>query len=692
LNSESNSSEHKNNKKHRRLSCIMFTDMVGYSALTQKNEMLAIDLLQEQKRLLRPIFLNHNGREIEVIGDAFFVEFESALEGVGCAIEIQKLLHERNEISGIDNKITLRIGLHVGDVIHVGDRVHGDGVNIAARLEPLAKPGGVCISEDVARQVHNKIDLPLEKQTITKLKNIEHAVEIFHIVLPWETVKKSLSNSTSINNFTKKIAIIFGVVLAIITLITLVLNLLGSKDYNNKRIAVLPLKNISNNTEDEYFSDGLTEELISQLAKISGLSVIAKTSVLRFQSEQTKLKEIGNELAVGTILTGSVRTSDNKARISVQLINVENMENIWTADYNRELKDIFEIQSGIAISVANELKVKLHTGEENLIRKEVTNNPNAYKNYLLGLSNLNRRTMKSVYASLDYFKEAANLDTNYAQAYVGIADCYTLISAAGYGSLSQTDANELANIAISRALEIDNSSAEAYNSLGYINLRLQWDWVNAENNFKKAIKLKPNYSKAHERYALLLALLGRNKESLVYMKRAYELDPLSASVSTGLGRVYHFSRQFEKAIDQFKLTLNIHPNYAEAEFALGLSLVQVKRYREAIQYLKGIVKKSKNRFIYYSALGHAYAFAGNKDEAKQNYNKLKELSNEEDVSPLYFAIIDAALGNKTKAIDLLYEAYEQHFGILVYIKSSPFYDPLKSDQRFQKLQKLIGFN
>jgi len=692
LNSSNDNMEKDKNNKHRRLSCIMFTDMVGYSALTQKNEMLAIELLQEQKNLLRSLFIKHNGREIEVVGDAFFVEFESALEGVSCAVDIQKMLYDRNIESTEANKITLRIGLHVGDVIHVEDRVHGDGVNIAARLEPLAKPGGICISEDVARQVHNKIKLPLEKQKIDKLKNIEHTVDIFHIILPWESSEKDTTKSSAKSNFIKNLAISISIVLAIITLIVIIINITKEPAYANNRIAILPLKNISNNIDDEYFADGLTEELISQLAKIGGLNVIAKTSVLRFQSEQTNLKEIGDELDVSSILTGSVRTSGNKARISVQLIKIENLENIWTEDYDRELKDIFEIQSGIAIKVANELKVKLQSEEKKLILKEVTNNPGAYKNYLLGLSNLNRRTMESVYASLDYFKKAIELDTNYAKAYVGVADCYTIISSGGYGSLSQSDASRYANNAVHKALEIDNSLAEAYNSLAYINMRLEWNWIDAEENFQKAIKLKPGYAKAHERYGLLLALLGRNEESLVHMKRAYELDPLSASVSTGLGRVHHFSRHFEKAIDQFKLTLGMHPNYMEAEFAIGISYVPLKKYDKAIYHLNRIVEKSKKRFIFLAALGHAYASAGNKEEALKIYDNLKEYSKKQDVSPLYFAMIDAGLGNISKAIDLYYKAYEEHFGIMVYIKASTFTDPLKSDQRFQELIKLMGLN
>lgn len=678
------------NETHRRLSCIMFTDMVGYSALTQKNEMLAIELLQEQKHHLRPIFKKYNGKEIEVVGDAFFVEFESALEGVNCAVEIQKFLHERNLKLANDNKIVLRIGLHVGDVIHVGNRVHGDGVNIAARLEPLAKQGGICISEDVARQVHNKIQLPLEKQMVQKLKNISHKVEIFHVILPWDSPKSKIDHSESYNRLSKKILFYLGIFLFTIFIVIALINYFESDKANKNRIAILPLKNISNNSEDVYFADGLTEELISQLAKIGGLNVIAKTSVMKFQSDNLNLKEIGDELGVGSLLIGSVRTFGNNARISVQLVNVDNLENIWTENFDKELKDIFKVQSSIALKVANELKIKLLSEEKKLIEKEATLNPEAYRKYLLGLSNLNRRTVESIYSGLDFFKEAVRLDSNYAQAFVGMADCYTLISAAGYGYLSQKEASKLANKAINKALEIDYFLAEAYNTFGYIKLRLEWDWKNAEENFQRAIKLKPNFSKAHERYSLLLALLGRNDEALIHMKKAFELDPLSASVSTGLGRVYHFSGNYQDAINQFNLTLNLHPNYAEAEFALAVSDVQVKKYKDAITILNKLIDKYNNRYIYYSALGHAYAYAGEDNQALRIYNKLKKMSQHHEISALYFAVIDASLGKKSKAIDLLYEAYEKHFGILVYIKASQFYNKLRDESRFKKLQKLVG--
>lgn len=335
------SQEQNNSNKQRKLAAIMFTDMVGYSALTQKNESLAIELLEEHRKLLRPIFPKHGGKEVETVGDAFFVEFKSALEAVNCAIEIQRSLFDRNSKLESDRKIILRIGLHVGDVIQVGQHVHGDGVNIAARLEPLSKPGGICLSEDVARQIQNKIDLPVKRIGTEKLKNIQSPINIFRLILPWEE-KEELKDKPIFRKITKQNSFLYAaILLATLVAFLLMRDMISVKpvEASTTRIAVLPLINISENSQNEYFADGMTEELISQLTKISGLNVIARTSVMKYKDAELNIAEIGSELNVGTILGGSVRKASDKARISVQLIDVDTQEHLWAEEYDRELKN-----------------------------------------------------------------------------------------------------------------------------------------------------------------------------------------------------------------------------------------------------------------------------------------------------------------------------------------------------------------
>ncbi len=457
------SQEQPNSNKQRKLAAIMFTDMVGYSALTQKNESLAIELIEEHRQLLRPIFPKYGGKEVETVGDAFFVEFKSALEAVNCAIEIQKSLFERNSKLDSERKIVLRIGLHVGDVIQVGKHVHGDGVNIAARIEPLSKPGGVCLSEDVARQIQNKIDIPVKKIGSEKLKNIQSPMNIYRLVLPWDK-QKEFKDNLIIRKITKQKTLIYiGIVIALLVTLLLIRDMISVEPVGASaiRIAVLPLVNISDNSQNEYFADGMTEELISQLAKISGLNVIARTSVMKYKNAELNIEEIGKELNVGTILEGSVRKASDKARIDVHLIDVSTQEHLWSEEYDRELKDIFAVQTDIALKVANELRVQLIPIEKQQIEKMGTDNPDAYRMYLLGRFHLNKRNEKSIFKSLDYFQNAISLDPDYALAYVGIADCYTLIGGGGYGSLSQDVVIVRAKNAVEKALELDETLAEA---------------------------------------------------------------------------------------------------------------------------------------------------------------------------------------------------------------------------------------
>lgn len=332
----------------RRLSAIMFTDIVGYSALTQRNEALALQLLDEHRNIVRPFFTKHDGREIKTAGDSFFTEFNSAVQATICAIEIQEALHLRNKEVPHDRHVLIRIGLHIGDVVYTDQDVYGDGVNIAARMEPLAKPGGICVSEDVARQVRNKVPYPIVKLGKEKLKNIAMPVDVYYVQLPWITQGKKLKAKTPARKTIIYSLLLLGILILIGSFFFIKNQQSKEPSHSRLRLAVLPLSNISNDPKDEYFADGMTEEIISNLSKIGGLNVIARTSIMKYKAIDKNISQIGNELMVGTILEGSVRKSENKARITVQLINVSTQEPTWSKYYDRELKDIFMIQSEIA--------------------------------------------------------------------------------------------------------------------------------------------------------------------------------------------------------------------------------------------------------------------------------------------------------------------------------------------------------
>src|SRR2546422_4559885 len=335
----------------RRLAAIMFTDMVGYTALGQRDESLSLALVDEQRKLLRPIFNRHNGREIKTLGDAFLVEFPSALAAVRCAYEIQRATREYNILLPGERKIHLRVGIHLGDVMELEGDISGDAVNVASRIEPLAEDGGVCMSRQVYDHVQNKFDLPIVSVGVKTLKNVNTPMEVFKILMPWERERPN-----------------------------------ASVPLDSKRIAILPFANMSPDPKDSYFADGVTEELISTISNISGLQVISRTSVMGYKGANKRIPEIGQELKVGSVLEGSIRKADSFVRITAQLVDVNTDRHLWSQSYDRELKNVFALQSEIAKNVADSLRVKILTPETEQIDRRLTENTTAYDLYLKGRS------------------------------------------------------------------------------------------------------------------------------------------------------------------------------------------------------------------------------------------------------------------------------------------------------------------
>jgi TolB-like protein/Flp pilus assembly protein TadD len=673
----------------------MFTDMVGYSALTQKDESAALRLLEEHRGILRPLFVKHGGKEIKTIGDAFLVEFSSALEASRCAIVIQQRLHSRNTAAGGAQRIQIRIGLHVGDVVFKERDVYGDGVNIASRIEPLAEPGGICISEDVARQIQNKIECELIRLGKGELKNIDLSVGIYRIVLPW--AKKKYEPIERLRFFFTRKSVRRSASLGLIVIAVAGILIWQSLDRPSgplpkRNIAVLPLLNISANPRQEYFTDGLTEELISNLAKIRDLSVIAGTSVAKYKGVQRDVSQIGRELNVGTVLEGSVQTSENRARIIVNLIDANDQHHLWTQEYNRELKDLFNVQSDIAMSVAQALRVELLSGEREQLTKKVTDNSLAHDLYLQGLSHLNKRTGDEIIRAIDFFSESVRNDSSFALAFTGLAECYALVGSSGYGSIPRDEAINKAKYFVAKAIALDPSQAEARTSLAYVKFRIDWDWTGAEREFKRALELEPGYARAHEWYGLYLSLVGRFDEALSEMRRARELDPLSPSVATGIGRILHFSRRFDDAIAQFKSTIAANDDYAEAHFGLGMTYSAVRRFEDAQTELMRAKKLSGDRPIVIALIGVNNGMWGRKDEAMKIIRQFDASAKKGNSSMYYRGLIYASLNELDRAMIDLEESYRQREGLLVYGNVEPMFTNLKADPRFRALLEKMGLH
>ncbi len=630
----------------------MFTDIVGYSSLSEQNESLALKLLSEHRNLLRPLFLKYNGKEVKTIGDAFLVEFSSTLEAVSCACEIQKLIHLRNSNLPSEQRIELRIGIHLGDVIHELGDVYGDAVNIASRIEPFAQPGGVSISEQVFAQVKNKTESSVISIGKQRLKNIQEPVAIYRIVFPWDEYRER-ENRAAIS------------------------------DLDKHRIAVLPFDNISPDSNDEYFADGMTEELISTISKIRDLKVIARTSVMRYRGADKSIDVIGQELKVGTVLEGSVRKSGEKLRITVQLIDSKSNEHLWAETYDREFKDIFAIQSDISERVAGALKVKILQFERKVIAKRSTGVVEAYALYLKGRYHWNKRTNEGLKNAIKYFNEALAKDPAYALAYSGLADSYALLAL--FEFISPRDAFPNARANAEQALKLNPDLAEAHISLGLVSFQYDWDWKEAEREFERGVKLNPNYPPAHQFFGDYLKAMGRFEEALVEMRRAQELDPLSVSISTGVGHVLYLSRQYDLAIEQYGKALELDPKFVQAHLWFGRPYLQKGMFVEAISELKKAVDLSSGSTISLAVLGHAYASAGKREEALEIVEKLVERSKQQYIPSYWIAMIYIGLADRENAFVWLERAYQERSSWLVWINVEPRFDTLRVDPRYASL-------
>jgi class 3 adenylate cyclase/Tfp pilus assembly protein PilF len=432
----------------------------------------------------------------------------------------------------------------------------------------------------------------------------------------------------------------------------------------------------------------MTEELISTLSKIAGLRVIARTSVMRYKSAAKSVAEIGRELHVGTIIEGSIRKAGSKLRISVQLADAHNEERIWSRDYEREIKDVFAIQTDIAKRIAEALKVQVLQKEERAIEKRATSVLEAYTLYLNGRYYWNQRTEAALKTAIGYFERAMQMDPSYVLAHTGLADSYALLAL--FEFLPPREAFPKARANAEQALEIDENLPEAHTSLGLVRFQYERDWSGAEREFKRAIELNPNYAPAHQFYADFLKAMGRFDEALSQMKQAQEIDPLSLAISTGVGHVLYLSRRYDLAIEQYRKTLEMDPNFIQARLWFGRPYLQKGMYNEAIAELREAVKLSSESTISLAVLGHAYASAGNEEEAVKNLDKLMERSKRQYLPAYWIALVYIGLGDKERAFEWLERAYQDRSSWLVWMKVEPRFDVLRSDPRFASLLSRMG--
>jgi TolB-like protein/Flp pilus assembly protein TadD len=462
----------------------------------------------------------------------------------------------------------------------------------------------------------------------------------------------------------------------------------GSFGASLNSIAVLPFANMSADTENEYFCDGLAEELINALAKISDLRVAARTSAFSFKGKNTDIEEIARRLGVKTILDGSVRRAGDRIRITVQLVETSNGYHLWSERFDRVMDDIFDIQDEITAAVVIALKVKLLGGSEVRRVRRPTQNAEAYELYLKGRYNWNKMEGAALERAVHYYQQALELDADYALAYAGLSDAYVLLVNHAGAPLKETI--PMAASAAAKAIELDPELADGYTSLGLVKTFYDWDWEVAERLLHRAVELNPRSSHARHILGIRLCLGGFIDEAAEHFRIARELDPLSPSINEHLAWPYYYSRDYEPAIAQFENTIEMEPGFKNVHFRLGLAYLQMGMYEKAIAKIQDAQKLSFDRDAV-AWQGYAYALMGREMDARAVLANLKELATERYVPSYGFALIHLGLGEKDEAFEWLEKGASEHDYWLAFVLIDPDLDVLRDDPRFDRLIKLVGF-
>jgi serine/threonine-protein kinase len=454
-------------------------------------------------------------------------------------------------------------------------------------------------------------------------------------------------------------------------------------------VAVLPFENMSTDPENEYFSDGITDDIIAQLSKINALKVISRTSSMQYKKTTKKISAIAQELGVGAILEGSVRKAGQRVRIVVHLVEPGSEKHLWGDTFDRQLTDIFEVQSEVAQQITGALSLALSPEEKQRVEKKATSDVDAYNLYLLGRFHTNKWAEADVLKGIECFEGAIAKDPSYAVAYAGLADAYELLSI-GFSSKPPVEYLALAKGMALKALEMDDTLAEAHTSLAYARWLGDLDWPGAERGFKRALELKTSYVMAHEWYAEYLAALGRHDEAYASIKRAQQLDPLAVPVNRAVGWVLYFARRYDLAIEELQKTLAMNPDFLGARIVLWWVYVAKGEFEKAITDIRKEAERPGLRTVKKLMLAYACAAAGNKEEANGLLWELESKLASEDRLALLSALLFTALDMKDRAFQQLHKAFELREPGLLFLKVAPWLDPLRSDPRYGQLVEKLG--
>ena len=453
-------------------------------------------------------------------------------------------------------------------------------------------------------------------------------------------------------------------------------------------IAVLPLANLSGDANQEYFADGMTDELITELAQIGALRVISRSSVMHYKATAKTAPEIARELDVDAVLEGSVARSGGRVRITAQLIEAQADRHLWAGSYEGQAQDVLGLQDAVAREVVKQIRLRLTTEQEGRLTRSRPVNPDAHEAYLKGLYYWNKRDKAGLEKAIEYFNQATSIDPNYALPYAGIAQCYIPLTYFGY--VRGSDVRSKVASALAKAVELDDSLAEAHTAMGSAKHFYEYDWAGAEREFKRAIELNPNYATAYQWYSQMLDADGRLDEALEEHQHALVTDPLSLIIASGTGHKLYLLRRYDEAAASLRNALEMDDNFANSHWNLGLVYAQLKDFPSAVRELQKADTLFRGNPIVLGALGYVYAVSGDQIRARKVLLQLENQARERYVNPEAFALVYAGLGNKDKAVEWLKRAIDDRQGLVTFIKSEPMLDNLRSDPRFEDLLRQMG--
>ena len=676
----------------RRLAAILFTDIVGYSALMAADEARGLRVRERHRALVRPVVESYRGDPIEVRGDECLSVFPSVLDGVRCALA---LLEEVDREPDLD----LHLGIHVGDVVRVGDEVSGDGVNVARRLCALTEGGGLCVSSEVWQAVRNQPGVEAKALGARELKNVGR-VEVYALGKPGRVRPSALRRSPEAGRRRRA-----GRVAGVVALVALaVAGLWARRDdvppprEPVRSIAVLPLENLTGDPDQEYFVDGMTEALIMSVARISSLRVTSRTTVLQYKDTTRSLKEIARELGVDALIEGSILRDGDRVRITAQLIDARGGrdEHLWAESFDRELGDLLGMQSEVAQGVARQVEAQLtpRQVEKLSIRRPVL--PEAQEAYLKGIYFANKHTAPAALRARAHFEDAMRLDPEYALGYAGLADTlscspmHTWVIAGDGDDAVPRAVMGLAWDLAQRAIELDADLPEAQTALGLVRLFRGWDWDGALEAMDKAVEINPSYEFARRARGLAYAYLGRLDDAKRDIDRALEVDPLNAQVAHMAGQIYEFRGENERAVDLYREATALDAGNPNGRHLLGLHQCKTGALEEGVALLEEAREISLDDPLVVGDLGWCYATIGRAEDGRLLLAELQARAAAEWVSPVALARIHVGLGENERALAELERAYEEGAYRILELGVEDRWDPIRQEARFQELLRRVG--